>query len=135
MMKFNLKVSLYLLLLLPSLSNAATPTPTPAPACVGGVYTNGVLKGMKCDGPITTTTQVLDLIRNVLTNFLLPPLGALFLIMFAIGGIQYITSAGDPSRAEKGKKTLTWAVLGLLLVISAEVIIGLFSGMLGGGVR
>jgi glucose uptake protein GlcU len=49
--------------------------------------------------------------------------GILALIMIVIGGIVYLTSAGDPERADRGKKTFTYSVIGIIIALSAMVII------------
>ncbi len=41
---------------------------------------------------------------------------------FVFGGFVYITSSGDPEHLEKGKKTLTYSSIGLVIVIAAFVI-------------
>ncbi len=56
-------------------------------------------------------------------NFLLGIAGILALIMIVIGGIVYLTSAGDPERADRGKKTFTYSVIGIIIALSAMVII------------
>ncbi len=55
---------------------------------------------------------------------------ALF-IMLIVGGFKYITSGGNPKSLESAKKTLTSAILGMILVASAYLIlrfIGVFTG-------
>lgn len=47
---------------------------------------------------------------------------ALFL-MLLVGGFKFITSGGDPKGVEAAKKTLTYAVGGLVLVASAYLIL------------
>jgi hypothetical protein len=44
----------------------------------------------------------------------------LFLI---IGGFLFLTSAGNQEQAEKGKKTLLYAIIGLIIVVLATVIV------------
>ncbi len=46
-------------------------------------------------------------------------LGIIFLVY---GGILYVTSGGDESRAEDGKKTITYAIIGLFIAASAYAI-------------
>ena len=46
---------------------------------------------------------------------------ALF-VMFVIGSIRWMLSLGQPDKVENAKKTFTWAVIGLLIYISAYVI-------------
>lgn len=49
--------------------------------------------------------------------------GALTILFIVIGGYQYMTSAGDDKKAEGGKKTIKWAVIGLGLVLFAYGIV------------
>jgi heme O synthase-like polyprenyltransferase len=56
-------------------------------------------------------------------NFLLGMAGILTLIMLVVGGIVYLTSAGDEERIEWGKKTFTYSVIGIIIVLSAMVIV------------
>lgn len=42
--------------------------------------------------------------------------GVLFVVMFLIGGIQYLSSSGNEEAANKAKKLLIDAVIGILVV-------------------
>ncbi len=53
--------------------------------------------------------------------------GSVALIYFIYGGIVYMTSAGDTGRTEQGKKTITWSLVGLVVVISAYAIVKYFA--------
>ena len=55
--------------------------------------------------------------------------GALSVIFLIVGGLQVITSTGNPQRLAKAKSTLTWAVLGLVVAISAFAIVNFVTGM------
>lgn len=46
-------------------------------------------------------------------------LGAIVVIYIAVGGIHYITAAGNPSEQSNAKKTVTYAIVGLALVLLA----------------
>jgi hypothetical protein len=59
---------------------------------------------------------------NVL-NFLLGTMGVLALVMIVIGGIMYLTSAGDDDRAEKGKEIFKYSLIGILLAMSAMILV------------
>ena len=54
---------------------------------------------------------------------------ALFLIIFA--GARYITSKGDPQKVEGAKKTLTWAIVGLIFIFLSFFIVSLISNITG----
>ncbi len=49
--------------------------------------------------------------------------GALAVLFVIIGGYQYITSGGNEETAEKGKKTLVNAIIGIVVIILSFVII------------
>ena len=49
--------------------------------------------------------------------------GALALLMFVWGGIQWLISSGDPTKIKKGKDTLIWATLGLVIIFSSYVLV------------
>lgn len=50
---------------------------------------------------------------------------AFFYILYA--SFLYITSFGDDSKAESGKKTLIWSIIGLAVVISANILLSIFA--------
>lgn len=45
--------------------------------------------------------------------------GVVFVVMFLVGGIQYLTSAGNEEASTKAKKLLVDAVIGILIVAIA----------------
>lgn len=62
------------------------------------------------------------LIGNVIrTLFLL--VGIIAVIMIIVGGIRYITSNGDSSQVSSAKNTVLYAVIGLVIAISAFAIV------------
>lgn len=100
----------------------------------GDVYTVGILKGIPCKGAIDSVPQVLTFIKNIVLEFLLPTVGTIFLIMILLGGILYITSRGNQTQLDRAKKTLTAAIIGLLIVTLSYTLIAIYAGILGGGV-
>lgn len=69
----------------------------------------------------------------LINDILLPLAGTVALMFIIIGGYQYITSSGDEEVAAQGKKTLTNAVLGLVIVIFSYVIVVVVINALGKG--
>ncbi len=65
--------------------------------------------------------SVSQLITNV-TNILAFIAGAAAVIAIIIGGIMYITSAGDEKRVEAAKNTILYAVVGMVVAILAFAI-------------
>lgn len=45
--------------------------------------------------------------------------GAIFVVLFLVGGIQYLTSAGNEEATGKAKKLLVDAIIGLVIVLVA----------------
>lgn len=54
--------------------------------------------------------------------------GIIAVIMIVYGGIQYITSAGNPAGITKAKTTIIYSVVGLLVVILAAGIVNVVVG-------
>lgn len=70
------------------------------------------------------------LFTNVITAlFSLAGVVALFLIIYS--GIKFITSTGDPKQVEGARKTLTYAVIGLLVILFSFFIVNVISGITG----
>jgi hypothetical protein len=49
--------------------------------------------------------------------------GALAVIVIVIGGFQYITAQGDPSSTSKAKRTIVFALIGLVVALLAEAFV------------
>ena len=67
----------------------------------------------------TTFTQI----ATKVLEFFLSILGVIALIMLVIGGLAYLTAAGDENRAETGKKIVTYSIIGIAIAFSALVIV------------
>lgn len=57
--------------------------------------------------------------------------GMAVLVMFLVGGFGYLTAGGDKDATQKAQRTLTYAIAGLLLVLSSWVIMNLLGKFLG----
>jgi len=58
--------------------------------------------------------------------------GIVLFVMFIVGGFKYLTAGGDPKAAESARNTLTYALLGFVLIIASTLIlkfIGLATGV------
>ncbi len=78
------------------------------------------------------------MVTNVLKSFVTPAvltlsaLAALVSVFFLItGGVQYMSSTGDPARLENAKRTIRNAIMGLVLVLAAAVITSILSNAYG----
>ena len=70
-------------------------------------------------GPGTTATDLALFIINIV----LAVVGVIAVAFLIMGGFRYITSAGNEEVAEGAKKTITNAIIGLIVVILSYVII------------
>lgn len=62
---------------------------------------------------------------HTILSLLLGILGALCVLMIVIGGLRYITSQGSPQETGKAKATIAYALVGLLIVLTAESLVAL----------
>ncbi len=78
---------------------------------------------------ILGSDSLVGLIKNVL-NILLYIAGAISVLFVVIGGYQYLSSGGNEEAAEKGRKTVTNAIIGIVVVVLAFTIINVVVGTL-----
>ncbi len=77
------------------------------------------------------TIQNLELIIKNFFNIAIRLAGIAVFIMLIAGGFKYMTAGGDPKAAESARNTITYAILGLALIIGAYVILRLISEFTG----
>ena len=56
-------------------------------------------------------------------NAVIGGIGIIAVLMIVIGGINYATSSGDPSKAKKAKDTILYSAIGLMIVLSAFALV------------
>lgn len=74
---------------------------------------------MKSASSADYANYVLQLLAGGLL-YLAAPVAILFI---AIAGLRYVTSYGEQTQIEAAKNTLTWAVIGLVVIIMAYAIV------------
>lgn len=57
--------------------------------------------------------------------------GSVALILIIVGGIRWITSQGDPKALAQARTTLTYAIIGLFLVLTSFLILNIIGEILG----
>jgi hypothetical protein len=82
----------------------------------------GVLGWGTTDTTINSALGLSAIAVRVL-SFLLGIAGVLSLIMLVIGAIMYLTSAGDEERIDSGKKIFKYSLIGIVIIMSALVIV------------
>lgn len=70
--------------------------------------------------PKTEPTQAtIDIILNLVFGIM----GVVTFLIIVIGGFKYITSNGDPGGMAKAKNTVIYALIGLVVILSAYTIV------------
>ncbi len=75
-------------------------------------------------------SSLVGVIQNII-RLLVPAAAVAFLIMFIVGGFQLLTSGGDPKAAGAARNTLTFAVIGVILVVVSWLILLLIRQITG----
>lgn len=65
---------------------------------------------------------------NVVLRYSLAFGGAIALILVIWGGFRIATSNGNPSEVQKGKEIITYAIVGLLLILFSVIIVSVVGG-------
>jgi hypothetical protein len=73
----------------------------------------------------------LETVFSRVVNIVLGAAGIVLFVMLVMGGIKYLTSGGDPKATEAAQKTLTSAIVGLIIVITAFLILRFVSAFTG----
>lgn len=80
-------------------------------------------------GGLTGTKTLPELVLLVL-RMLLTFAGVVAVVLIIVGGFQYMTAGGNDEQAEKGKKALTNAIIGLVIVMLAFAIVQIITNTL-----
>lgn len=106
--------------------------PVMVPAVAGAASIDeGLCKGVNlsttsgdgsCRDGGDATTQLDGIITTVINLFSIV-VGVIAVIMIIIGGLKYITSAGDSNNVTSAKNTILYAIIGLVIVALAQFIV------------
>lgn len=86
-----------------------------------------IFQGSSANSSYTTAG---DLINNILPN-VYAAAGVVIFFMFILGGFNVISSASDSHKMEEGKKIITFAIMGLLIVFGSYWIIQIIQVVTG----
>lgn len=73
-------------------------------------------------GAVGGETSVRALIVTII-NFFLFFLGLIATIMIIYGGVTYVTAAGEQERVDSAKKIITYAIVGIIIVLLSFAIV------------
>ncbi len=65
----------------------------------------------------------LDSVIHTVINVFSAIVGFMAVVMMIIGGLKYITSGGDTSKVSSAKNTILFALIGLAIAASAQVLV------------
>ena len=63
--------------------------------------------------------------------WILSIVGSLALLVLIFGGVMYMTSTGEEQRILTAKKIITFAIIGLVLILISYSVIKVLEGLLG----
>ena len=69
------------------------------------------------------TLQDLEVVFQQIVSVVLGLAGIVLFIMLLMGGFKFITAGGDPKAVESAKKTLTYAIAGMVLLAASFLIL------------
>lgn len=58
-----------------------------------------------------------------ITKFVAVIVGVAAVIMIIIGGLSYVLSSGDPNRVSSAKNMILYAIIGIIVALTAQVIV------------
>jgi len=96
---------------------------------------NGAIKGVDAKGYDSALVQEDGDLRAFIVkivNFALSFLGLIAVIIVIYGGVMYVTAGGESEKAEKGKKNVMYAVIGLIIVMGSFALVNTVIGAGGG---
>ncbi len=92
-------------------------------AILGGCNQNqSIVEAVFQDQQTELTPDIIIAILNKILYYLQAGVVTVGVIFFIWGGIQYLTSFGDKEKMEKGKKTVTWAIIGMVIIVVAKLL-------------
>jgi hypothetical protein len=95
---------------------------------------NSLISGVLAQDSVPDDVAEISDLGGVFTSVVQTILGfgaIVLFIMLVVGGFRYITAGGDPKALEGAKNTLTYAILGIVLVASAFLVLRLIEQFTG----
>ncbi len=80
-----------------------------------------------------TLACLTDVIFPHIIDATLALVGAVAVILIIVSGYKFITSGGDSKQVEDARKTLTYAIIGLVVVLMSFLVIAIISSVTGVG--
>lgn len=106
----------------------------PSSGLAAGIVDSPIFQGVGQEfgtgltGPAGETT--LGGLITSIVSILLVVAGAIAVVFLIIGGYQYVTSRGNEEASEAAKKTISSAIVGLVVIIMSFVVIRIVASIL-----
>ena len=102
----------------------------------GGAVENGLIAskfmGIFPTSGVGGSRNLTELIYNAV-RILLTFAGAIAVVFVVVGGFWYLTSGGNEEQAEKGKRTLINAIIGIIVVVLSYAIVNVIVNLVSYG--
>lgn len=72
---------------------------------------------------LSDLAKVVAKVLETVSKYFLPLAGLVCLIFVVLAGYKWITAGGNPEQISSASKTLTWAIIGLVFVLIAELLL------------
>ncbi len=83
------------------------------------------------NNPDVATIQGVEcLVRNIL-NIAVTAVGIAAFVMFLVGSFLYLTSGGNPKGTEAGQKTITFAIIGVVVSLTGFIALNFITTFTG----
>jgi hypothetical protein len=83
---------------------------------------------------VAQISDLTDIFQRVV-SYALGFAGIVLFILLITGGFKYITSGGDPKAVEGARNTITYAIIGLIVIVASFLILVLIYNITGVDVR
>ncbi len=93
---------------------------------------SGIQESFGFSSPLTGATTASQFAIQII-NIMLMFAGIVAVFFIIIGGYRYLTAGGNAESAEAGQKTLTNAIIGVVIIILSYVIINVIVNLVGNG--
>lgn len=100
----------------------AVPVVVSSETTVQAAAPTSVRSGATNTKPAGATDDITPFLKSI-ANILLFIIGAASVIVIIIGGVRYVTSAGDSNAVNSAKNTILYAVVGLVVAAMAYAIV------------
>ncbi|OGM21461.1 hypothetical protein A2955_02560 [Candidatus Woesebacteria bacterium RIFCSPLOWO2_01_FULL_37_19] len=91
------------------------------PSCAAGVGRSGNIPYLKYG----------ECLFGRAVSVVLALAGIALFIMLVLGGFKYLSSGGDPKALDSAKKTLTYAIGGMILLVLSVIVLRLIGAITG----